>query len=202
MPPPPPPASVGVNSDTQPPPPPPPPQSGVKMLGDGPPPLYVVDGVKVPQSEVEALNPDDIKSISVLKNESSVDFYGAKENSGVIVITTKKVASQKDQKDGFVAVEEMPKFPGGHDAMVAWINANLKYPSEAVKAKITGKVLVNFEVSSKGKVRNVQVIKSINPLLDAEAVRLIKSMPDWKPGMQSGKPVNVQFRVPVEFKLQ
>ncbi len=227
LPPPPPPANKGINSDTPPPPPPPPPPANkgvdsvappqpppplarINIVGDGPPPLYVVDGIKVTQAEAEKINPDAIASISVLKNKSSVDFYGAKGNSGVIVITTKDEASKipdvtqekPDDKNPFVVVEEMPEFPGGKDAMASWITANLKYPSEAVKAKIAGKVLVNFEVSSKGKVENVQVIKSINPLLDAEAVRLIKSMPDWKPAMQSGKPVDVQFRVPVEFNLK
>jgi TonB family protein len=170
----------------------------------------VVDGIKVTQAEAEKINPDAIASIAVLKNKSAVDLYGGAGHDGVIVITTKDKASgipdvtqeNPDDKNPFVMVEETPEFPGGKDAMASWITANLKYPSEAVKAKITGKVLINFEVSSKGKVKNVQVIKSINPLLDAEAVRLIKSMPDWKPGMQAGKPVSVQFRVPVEFNLK
>jgi TonB family protein len=85
--------------------------------------------------------------------------------------------------------------------MASWINSNLKYPAEAVKSKITGKVLVNFTVTAKGKIENVVVIKSINPVLDAEAKRVISSMPDWKPGMQAGKTVPVQLQVPVEFKL-
>ena len=86
--------------------------------------------------------------------------------------------------------------------MVAWISQNLKYPGEAVKDKITGKVNVDFMVSSTGKVKNVQVTKPVNPLLDVEAKRVISNMPDWKPGSQAGKPVDVQIMVPVEFKLQ
>jgi TonB-dependent SusC/RagA subfamily outer membrane receptor len=90
-PPPPPPANKGVDS-VAPPPPPPPPSTGIKIVGDGPPPLYVVDGVKVTQAEAEKISPDDIESINVLKNGSAKKLYGAEGNSGVIVITTKKKA--------------------------------------------------------------------------------------------------------------
>jgi TonB family protein len=96
----------------------------------------------------------------------------------------------------------MPKFPGGTDAMVAWIISNLKYPAEALKSKITGEVYVNFMVSKTGKVKNVVASKSASPLLNAEAIRVISSMPDWKPGSQAGKLVDVQMQVPVEFKLK
>jgi TonB family protein len=103
----------------------------------------------------------------------------------------------------FVVVEELPEFPGGgKQAMVSWIIENLKYPGEALKNKITGKVNVDFMVSSTGKIKNVKVNKPVDPLLDAEAIRIISSMPDWKPGSQAGKPVDVQVMVPVEFKLK
>jgi protein TonB len=112
------------------------------------------------------------------------------------------VTGQKNDKGTYVVVETMPVFPGGGQAaMVTWINANIKYPGEAFKSKITGKVIVNFIVSKTGKVKNVTVSKSVHPLLDAEAVRVISNMPDWKPATQAGKPVDVQYMVPVEFKL-
>jgi TonB family protein len=158
--------------------------------------------------------------MNVLKDKTAIDKYGERGKDGVIEITTKSKVSQgsgnnlsdvkvsgyaKDQKkdDMFVIVEELPQFPGGgKDAMVAWIIGNLKYPGEAVKGNITGTVLVDFMVSSSGKVKNVVVNKPVNPLLDAEAKRVISSMPDWKPATQAGKAVNVQMMVPVEFKLQ
>lgn len=124
------------------------------------------------------------------------------------VITAKAPAEVVNQpkpgkdKDTWVVVEALPEFKGGNDAMAAWINSNLKYPAEAVKSKITGKVLVNFMVTTKGKIENVVVIKTVSPVLDAEAKRVISSMPDWKPGMQAGKYVPVQMQVPVEFKLK
>jgi TonB family protein len=102
----------------------------------------------------------------------------------------------------FVVVEEMPDFPGGQEAMMAWIMNNVRYPAEASAQKVYGMVTVSFIVRANGKVSDVRVEKSAHPLLDAEAVRVIKSMPDWKPGTQHGKPVDVGFTVPVEFLLK
>ena len=116
--------------------------------------------------------------------------------------STSKSAGDKTGKDTFIVVEELPQYNGGINALNSWIYANLKYPEEAYKKKITGKVYVTFLITSTGKVKNAEVREPVNPLLDAEAKRLISSMPDWKPGAQSGKPVDVWYRVPVEFKLQ
>jgi TonB family protein len=201
-PPPPPPVNAAGDLNAPPPPPPPPPASGIDINGDGPQPLYVVDGSITSKAEVKKLNPESIKAISVLKYQSdtinpALNEYGEKGKNGVIVITTKDKAA----KDAFVVVEEMPEFPGGRDAMASWIVANLKYPAEAVKNKTTGKVLVNFMVTWAGKIKNVAVSKSVSPLLDAEAIRVISSMPEWKPARQGGKPVDVQYCVPVEFRL-
>jgi TonB family protein len=102
----------------------------------------------------------------------------------------------------FVVTETLPEFPGGSDAMMTWLSKNIKYPEDAVKNKITGQVEVKFIVDISGKIKSVKVIKRVNPLLDAEAERLISSMPDWKPGMQGGKPVDVYLKVPVDFKLK
>jgi TonB family protein len=85
--------------------------------------------------------------------------------------------------------------------MLTWISQNVKYPAEAEKDKITGKVYVNFMVSSIREIKNVQVYKPVHPLLDTEAKRVISNMPDWKPGSHAGKPVDVYIMVPVNFKL-
>jgi TonB family protein len=115
---------------------------------------------------------------------------------------TKKTSVPESEGEKYVVVEEMPEFPGGEKAMMSWIGSNTKYPAEAVKEKITGLVVVSFTVSSTGKVQNVKAVRSVSPALDAEAVRVIKSMPDWKPGRQKGQPVDIKYMVPVEFKLQ
>jgi TonB family protein len=119
----------------------------------------------------------------------------ASENTGT--------AGNEIRKEGFfMVVEELPQFPGGNTAMNSWIIENIKYPGEAVKKKIEGKVYVTFLVTSTGKIRNAEVKQSVHSLLDTEAKRVISSMPDWKPGTQSGKAVDVRYNVPVEFKLK
>jgi len=99
-------------------------------------------------------------------------------------------------------MEQMPVFPGGESAKETWITSNLKYPGKAVKDKIEGNVPVNFLVTGTGKVKDVKVLKPGNALLDKEAERVISSMPDWKPGLQGGKPVDVQMQVTVNFRLK
>ncbi|HUW93814.1 MAG TPA: energy transducer TonB, partial [Bacteroidales bacterium] len=142
--------------------------------------------------------------------------YGEKAKDGVIEITTKDKVAMEDaakdavadkaevepDKDVFVVVEEMPQFPGGQNAMFSWIAGEVVYPAEAVKDKISGRVIVYFVVTASGKIKNVKVERSAHPLLDAEAVRVIGMMPEWKPGHQRGKAVDVAFAVPVEFSLQ
>lgn len=169
--------------------------------------------------DVNKIDPETIYSINVLKDKSSIDKYGEKGEDGVIEITTKKTSIltkskmsdvnvtgvakvQKTDDNKVVLVEEMPMFPGGEKAMLAWISDNLKYPGEAIRNKIAGLVYVNFVVSSSGKLKNVLIKNSVNPLLDAEAIRVIKNMPDWNPGKQNGKAVDVDYTVPVSFKLQ
>ena len=165
--------------------------------------LVIIDGVVNEKDGMSKIKMEDIKSMSVLKNENAVAKYGEKGRNGAIELTIFKEGEKRPEadKNAFVVVEEMPEFKGGSDAMASWIVSNLKYPAEAVNAKITGKVYVNFIVSSTGKVKNVVISKSVSPLLSAEAIRVISSMPDWKPGMQAGKNVPVQMQVPVEFKL-
>jgi TonB family protein len=216
-----------ISGIAPPPPPPPPVESGISFEGSEKP-LVVIDGVVSENDKLKKINPDDIKIISVFKDDYATKKYGDKGQNGVIEVTTYKNGEKrpgakvvksgpgdaktgkqpveitvptKPEKDAFVAAEGLPEFKGGKDAMTAWINSNLKYPADAVKNKITGKVMVNFLVTTKGKIENVVVIKSVSPVLDAEAKRVISSMPDWKPGMQAGKNVPVQMQVPVEFKL-
>ena len=119
------------------------------------------------------------------------------------VLAQKTVVSQKQQKEeAFNVVENMPEFPGGTEAMIAFISSNIKYPADAAKKKVDGRVLVNFIVEKDGSISEVKVVKPGFPSLDAEAVRVVKAMPNWKPGMQRGQVVRVQFTMPIEFRLQ
>ena len=109
------------------------------------------------------------------------------------------------QKEGeaqvFDVVEEMPEYPGGISAMMQYLSANVKYPEEAHKKGVQGRVIVTFVVGKDGSISDAKVMRSIDPLLDAEALRVISSMPNWIPGKQDGKPVAVKYTIPVTFKL-
>jgi TonB family protein len=192
--------------------------------------LVVIDGVLHEKDGMSKIQMEDIKTMNVLAVKPAMEKYGEKGKNGAMEITLYKSSDEKpdirivskqpgDPKTGkepldvvqavskpdtdkFVVVEEMPSFPGGKNAMQAWITDNLQYPAAAAKNKITGKVYVSFTVSKTGKVKNVVVSKSASPLLNAEAIRVISSMPDWKPATQAGKTVDVQYKVPVEFKLK
>ena len=102
----------------------------------------------------------------------------------------------------FEVVEQMPEFPdGGMAGLMEYFKKNLRYPEEAKKAGMQGRVVVQFLINKNGAISDASVLRSVDRLLDAEAVRLVRSMPRWKPGMQKGKAVTVKYTVPVLFKL-
>ena len=110
-------------------------------------------------------------------------------------------AQTKKNNMVYDVVEVMPQYPGGQIAMLKYIMENIKYPEQAMKEGIQGRVTVRFIVEKDGSISNVKPVLSVHPLLDKEAVRVVKSMPKWSPGKKNGKPVRVQFNVPVMFKL-
>ena len=107
-----------------------------------------------------------------------------------------KVTGYGNEKP-FVVTEEMPVFPGGENAMQSWIYSNIQVKKGA--EKISGPVNVVFTVDSKGKVKEAQVLKKEYPIWEAEAIRVVSSMPDWKPGSQNGKPIDVIMQLPIDF---
>ncbi len=115
-------------------------------------------------------------------------------------IKTLAVQSQDTAKsEVFQAVEEMPQFSEG--SPTAWINKHIKYPVEAIEKGIGGKVYVSFIITKTGKIRDAKIAKGANPLLDAEALRVIRSMPAWTPGKQKGQAVDVQYTLPINFGI-
>jgi TonB family protein len=152
--------------------------------------------------------PNSLLGEAVLKVvESSPKWEPAKNAANAITYNSQ--VTIKFEKPGnvfndanYFVVEEMPHFPGGDQALLKYIAENLKYPPEAREQKIQGKVIVRFIVNRKGKSEDISILKSANPLLDAEAIRVVSTVPDFKPGSQGGKPVNVSYMIPVNFKLQ
>ncbi len=97
--------------------------------------------------------------------------------------------------------EIMPEFPGGVDSLLRYISTNLIYPKEALKKKIEGRVIIRFVVTKEGKVTDVSAVKKVHPLLDQSAIDVVKAMPQWTPGEENGKKVNVYFTLPISFRL-
>ncbi len=209
-------AKAGKGTSTTPPPSPhfpPVPSTGIDNVN---PPLIFLDGVPITKAAMDKLNPETFESINVLKDKSATNVYGEKGKNGVILIKTKTKAgdpanapltysSERTTKQNgttvFVVVEEMPEFPGGEEALRKIIAENVKYPAEAAKEGIQGKVFVTFVVKSDGTVADAKIARGVHPLLDNEAIRVLNLLPTWKPGKQRGQNVNVSYTIPVQFKL-
>ena len=149
--------------------------------------------------EVEVLNvvEDDVETESI---EISTE-----DNKEEVVIAAPVEAPEEEEEEEvvFVVVESMPEFPGGQQALFKYLGDNVKYPVIAQENGIQGRVICQFVVNKDGSIVDIEVVRSGgDPSLDKEAVRVIKSMPKWKPGKQRGKPVRVKFTLPVNFKLQ
>ena len=113
----------------------------------------------------------------------------------------KTVVSQSNQSVYDVA-EQMPEFPGGMQAMIEFLQTNIKYPKDAISQKVGGRVMVMFVVETDGSLSNVRVARKVFPSLDAEAVRVVKAMPKWKPGKEKGRLVRVNYTLPVAFSIK
>ena len=117
------------------------------------------------------------------------------------VSAQKTVVSQKND-DVFDIVEQMPEYPGGMQALFEFLKENIKYPEDAQKQKVEGRVLVKFVVETDGSISNIEVVKNAFPSLDAEAERVVRIMPKWTPGKQKGQVVRVKFVLPINFSLK
>ena len=111
-------------------------------------------------------------------------------------------ADSTAKEEVFMVAEQMPEYPGGMKEMLKFLQENVKYPENAMKNNVQGRVIVQFVVEKDGTPTEFKVVRAVDPDLDAEALRVLKTMPKWKPGMQKGQVVRVKFTVPVSFKLQ
>jgi len=143
-----------------------------------------------PPPEVIEIIEDDEE----IENEVEVEDTESDEDEEIEI-------EEEDDEEFFMVVENMPEFPGGDLGLMKYIQKNVKYPAIAKEYNITGKVYVSFIVDKSGKVTNVKVVRGVDKNLDAEAVRVVKSLPKYKPGKQRGKSVRVMFTIPINFTL-
>jgi protein TonB len=139
---------------------------------------------------------DDVE----IEDQLELDDMEADDNLAMEFVP---IEEEEDEEVAFIIVEDMPKFQGGdQNTFRAWIQSNLKYPEIAAENGISGKVFVNFVVNKNGDVVDAKVVRGVDPSLDQEALRVVRSSPKWTPGKQRGKPVKVQFTFPIVFVLQ
>jgi protein TonB len=152
---------------------------------------------------------DEIKSQDDLSKTNTAigtfDVKGNDEAEGEVLKAKEVVVDEKPKEEEtkvFDVVEQMPSFPGGDAELMKFLHDHMKYPAVAEENGIQGRVICTFVVERDGSITDVKVIKSVDPSLDKEAIRVLKSMPKWIPGKQNGSAVRVKYTVPVTFKLQ
>lgn len=185
-----------IRQETAPPPPP------LKATIQFTPPVITEDSKVNEDKEmksIEELNEKKDIQISIAtvegtNDKNAVDIAELKEH--------KVIVEEKEPEKPFVSVEQMPQFPGGDAELMKFIGSNLKYPTIAAENGIEGRVVIRFVVSKEGTVTDAQVVRSLDPSCDKEAIRVVKSMPKWVPGKQNGRNVPVYYTLPVLFKLQ
>ena len=158
----------------------------------------VPEVAEVQQKADQALNADVAVANPMAKAEEAKAAELAKAEAKASDATAPADTTKNVVYD---VTETMPQFPGGQGVMMKYLAANIKYPASAVKAKKQGRVIVAFVIQKDGSVTNARIVRSVDPELDAEALRIVKAMPNWTPGTQDGKPVDVNYTIPVVFSL-
>ena len=123
------------------------------------------------------------------------------QNDAVIDVAVPHVEEAQAPNEPLTIVEQMPEFPGGKDALIAYISKNLNYPEQAVEEGIEGVVYVSFVVEEDGKISNAKVLRGIGGGCDEEALRVVQRMPNWTPGKQRGEALRVKYNLPIRYKL-
>ena len=151
--------------------------------------------------------PEVVEVLNVVENDvqtTSIEINTEDDKNKVVIVNAPVAAPVIEEEDNvvFQVVETMPSFPGGDADLFKFLSTNVKYPVIAQENGIQGRVICQFVVNKDGTIVDVEVVRSVDPSLDKEAIRVIKSMPKWSPGKQRGKPVRVKYTLPVNFKLQ
>ncbi len=152
----------------------------------------------VTQAEVLNIVEDDaeIEETTIVSAEDQAEFVEIQDDVPIVVEEPEK------EEEIFQVVEDDPQFPGGMTELMKFLQKNIKYPPVCQEQGIQGRVIVQFVVNTDGSIVDANVVKSVNPHLDKEALRVVGTMPKWQPGKQRGKAVRVRFTLPVNFRIQ
>lgn len=162
------------------------------------------------KKDSEVKEEDEIKLDEVEKSNKAIGTFNVEGNDevgGEVLKAKEEIAApeppkHEEENKVFEIVEQMPMFPGGDAALMDYLRSNTHYPTVAAENGVQGRVVVGFVVERDGSITDVKVIRGVDPSLDKEATRVVKSMPKWNPGKQNGSAVRVKFQVPVTFRLQ
>ena len=163
------------------------------------------------KKDSEVKEEDEIKLDEVQKSDKAVGAFtveGNDEVGGAVLKAKEDIAAPEPPKHVveetkiFTVVEQMPMFPGGDGALMGYLHDNIHYPTVAAENGVQGRVVVGFVVERDGSITDVNILRGVDPSLDREAMRVVKSMPKWTPGKQNGSAVRVKYQVPVSFRLQ
>lgn len=163
------------------------------------------------KKDSEVKEEDEIKLDEVQKSDKAVGAFtveGNDEVGGAVLKAKEDIAAPEPPKHVveetkiFTVVEQMPMYPGGDAALMGYLRDNIKYPTVAAENGVQGRVVVGFVVERDGSITDVNILRGVDPSLDREAMRVVKSMPRWTPGKQNGSAVRVKYQVPVSFRLQ
>lgn len=162
------------------------------------------------KKDEEVKEEDEIKLDEVQKSDKAVGAFtveGNDEVGGAVLKAKDEIAAPEPPKHVeetkvFTVVEQMPMFPGGDAALMSYLANNIHYPTVAAENGVQGRVVVGFVVERDGSITDVRILRGVDPSLDREAMRVVKSMPRWTPGKQNGSAVRVKYQVPVAFRLQ
>lgn len=163
------------------------------------------------KKDSEVKEEDEIKLDEVQKSDKAVGAFtveGNDEVGGAVLKAKEDIAAPEPPKHVveetkiFTVVEQMPMYPGGDAALMGYLHDNIKYPTVAAENGVQGRVVVGFVVERDGSITDVNILRGVDPSLDREAMRVVKSMPRWNPGKQNGSAVRVKYQVPVSFRLQ
>ena len=163
------------------------------------------------KKDSEVKEEDEIKLDEVQKSDKAVGAFtveGNDEVSGAVLKAKEEIPAPEPPKHVveetkiFTVVEQMPMYPGGDAALMGYLRDNIHYPTIAAENGVQGRVVVGFVVERDGSITDVKILRGVDPSLDREAMRVVKSMPRWNPGKQNGSAVRVKYQVPVSFRLQ